>query len=135
MMRVDAANRGAKVCVPLGDSLTDAQELKTLDNPAAAIDALETSSSEFSDAVESEPDEQELAELERDKLDAPFVPLIDERKSHFAEIPPMLRVPGVSVLDVQRTMALSAELGGECVQPASDLHCERDVADPPLALA
>lgn len=100
------------MCLGFRWPLTDAQELKTLDNPTAAINAVQESSSEFSDAVDSGPDEVELAEVERDKPDAPMVPLIDERKSHFAEIPPMLRVPGVSILDIQRTMALSAELGG-----------------------
>jgi hypothetical protein len=62
---------------------------------------VESSSSESSVVVDSEPDEDERAEQERLKPGAPVVPVLSVAKSHFTFAPSNLKAPGVSVLDKQ----------------------------------
>ena len=93
-------------------SCAGAQQLRLPPEPGAeATVFVESSSSESSVVVDSEPDEDERAEQERLKPGAPVVPVLSVAKSHFTFAPSNLKAPGVSVLDKQLALAVSAELG------------------------
>ena len=72
----------------------------------------ESDSGESTPNVDSEVCEEELAEEEALKPGAPVVPLIDTVVTPFQFTRVDFNVRGVSILDRQRTMAVSRELNG-----------------------